>query len=437
MTRALFVAVTCTYPIIGFALLYPSRHELPDFDSFHASHARTYVPGSAEYNMRENIYKRSAEKVREQNAKPNRRWTAGINHMSDQTDEEFASLLGWRHQPGTRSPAKHTSLIEGGKPNDILPDNVSWTHLSMAHALPDQGSCGSCWAMATVTTLSAHSEINFGKPTHFSAQELVDCVQNPLNCGGKGGCDGATVELAMDWAVFKGLESLSAAPTTAGQGTCMKSLFRALKEEQGKLDADGRLMTMVPAKIQTLVEAKSHISIGLAGYTTLPTNQYKPLLKAALTGPVAISVDASAWSSYLGGIFDECGGNKLATINHAVVLFGYGKSSKGMYWLIRNSWGGYWGENGYIKLLRTDDEESTCYTDSDPKMGVSCDGAPSSVKVCGHCGILYDSVVPNFAGGNPTVAYKTDANGGVAPLTPPPPAPAESDTIFSSWTKLR
>lgn len=143
---------------------------------------------------------------------------------------------------------------------------------------------------------------------HFSAQELVDCVQNPLNCGGKGGCDGATVELAMDWAVYKGLQSLREPPATFSEGTCKKSLFRTSKAEQGTLDTDGRLMSMVkPIKEMSMVESKSELSIGLASYQTLPTNQYKPLLRAVLTGPVAISVDASMWSLYGGGIFDECG----------------------------------------------------------------------------------------------------------------------------------
>jgi cathepsin L len=273
--------------------------------------------------------------------------------------------------------------------------------------------------MATVTTLSAHSEIAYGKNTHFSAQELVDCVQNPLNCGGKGGCDGATVELAMDWAVYQGVERLDSAPSTYAQGKCKKPLFRSTKEEQGKLDSDGRLMQMAPVRKRTLVESKDELSIGLTGYTSLPTNQYKPLLAALLTGPVAISVDASRWSLYSGGIFDDCKGS-YATINHAVVLFGYGKTSRDGYWLIRNSWSDYWGEDGYMRMLRTDDEESTCYTDMDPKMGVSCDGAPSSVKVCGTCGILYDNVVPHFSGGPKKSTYSTDANGRVAPVEDSP-----------------
>jgi len=56
-----------------------------------------------------------------------------------------------------------------------------------------------------------------------------------------------------------------------------------------------------------------------------------------------------------------------------------------------------------------DDEESHCATDDKPLDGVSCTGAPKTVKVCGHCGILYDSVVPNFEGGGVHVEPKIDA----------------------------
>jgi cathepsin L len=137
------------------------------------------------------------------------------------------------------------------------------------------------------------------------------------------------------------------------------------------------------------------LSIGLTGFRTLESNKYEPLVRALVEeGPVAITVAANDWSMYSKGIFDGC---RDPTLNHAVVLMGIGRENNGRkWWHIRNSWGDSWGENGFIRLLRRDDEETHCAEDTAPKDGVACVGGPRKVTVCGTCGILYDSVVPHF-----------------------------------------
>lgn len=78
-----------------------------------------------------------------------------------------------------------------------------------------------------------------------------------------------------------------------------------------------------------------------------------------------------------------------------MTLIGYGKDDD-KFWLIQNSWGADWGDAGRVKLLRRDSDESECGTDKQPEVGTGCDGGPKEVKVCGMCGILYDSVVAKF-----------------------------------------
>jgi len=240
--------------------------------------------------------------------------------------------------------------------------------------------------------LDANAEINKRNRT-FSAQELVNCVPNPHNCGGNGGCKGATVELAMNWAMDRGLQTDDETPYTGVDGTCAKST-PALLATQGS-DA---LKEMIAIGFHGVKSANSPGAlIGLRGWERLPENQYEPLIRAvAETGPVAVSVAASGWQSYGSGIFDGC--DKDAVIDHAVTLIGYGvdKDRAEKYWIIKNSWGSSWGENdGTIRLLRHEGNEH-CGTDYQPKEGTACDGGPSSVPVCGMCGILYDAVVPYF-----------------------------------------
>lgn len=136
-------------------------------------------------------------------------------------------------------------------------------------------------------------------------------------------------------------------------------------------------------------------------------NNYAQLLHAVANyGPIAVSVDASSWHSYVSGIFDGC--NQLnPDINHAVVLVGYGTDDKTKqdYWLVRNSWSASWGENGYIRLLRRNPsnsnnnlgEQEYCGLDVTPQDGTACADQTQPVKVCGTCGILYDSSYPTGA----------------------------------------
>jgi cathepsin L len=110
-------------------------------------------------------------------------------------------------------------------------------------------------------------------------------------------------------------------------------------------------------------------------------------------GPISISVDASTFHAYNGGIFNGC--NQVnPDINHAVVLVGYGSENGQGYWIVRNSWGASWGEAGYIRLYRGDDEQSNCGSDITPLDGSACAGDSTPVTVCGTCGILYDTAYP-------------------------------------------
>jgi len=131
-------------------------------------------------------------------------------------------------------------------------------------------------------------------------------------------------------------------------------------------------------------------------FVVLPANDADALATALATvGPVAVSVAASQFGLYGGGVFNGCTGQTGAEINHAVQAVGYGTDGTEDYWLIRNSWGTSWGESGYIKLSRSQD--SVLVTDVKPGDGFSCVPYPSSIQVAGQCGVLSDSTYPTGA----------------------------------------
>lgn len=117
-------------------------------------------------------------------------------------------------------------------------------------------------------------------------------------------------------------------------------------------------------------------------------------MRAIQIEPVSISVDAGGlFQHYYSGPYSAC--SKDAVIDHAIQLVGYDMSdSSNMYWIVRNSWGSYWGDNGYANLKMFASGDDYCGTDSNPADGSGCEGGPSSVKVCGMCGILYDNSYP-------------------------------------------
>jgi len=352
--------------------------ELPAFDSFVQLHARSYQSGSAEFEQRRTLYEQRVTDASAQNDSPDKKWHAGVNKFSDWTEAELKTLRGWDGSMmpsggsgSSRSIAKHASFLQQ---IDVLPDSKMWNQLQTFNYVKNQANCGSCWAIASATVIEAHNEIYNKKHRVFSTQQIVDCTPNPRHCGGDGGCKGATAELAMDWVLKNGIADASEIPYTATDGTC--GVHAALLD------------------VSAPVAQQGGAAIGMTGWSTLPKNQYEPLMRAlAETGPAAVSVAADAWFSYSGGIFDGCG--KDAIIDHAVVAVGYGEEKGSKFWAIQNSWGEDWGEQGIIRLQRHD-KGDYCGMNSDPQKGVACQGETEAVPVCGMCGVLFDSVVPHF-----------------------------------------
>jgi cathepsin L len=377
-------------------LLKESSDLQKEFTDYVKAHNRRYERGTQEFSKRYELFARRFQHVQAQNQRKDALWTAAVNTYSDRTDEELSHLRGWRGYTKSAGHVAHRmpsrekfSLTQAKKV--VIPESKSWQDLNAVQASLDQGSCGSCWAVAAALTLEAHAE-HACRNRSFSAQEIVSCVENPHHCGGSGGCNGATVELAMAYVIDHGLAKTEEVPYTATTSVCASSLLDKSKHTSIQHINDVTVDGVHTATIQDNAGA----AFGFVSWEKLPENEYHPLLAAvAEHGPVAISVAASKWFSYNSGIFNSC--SKDAEIDHAVTLIGYGKEGDAKYWLIKNSWGSSWGESGTMRLLRSDDDETNqCGTDRKPEVGTGCDGGPQEVKVCGMCGILYDTVVPHF-----------------------------------------
>lgn len=363
------------------------------FDEFVANHGRDYSPH--EFEMRRELFHSRWKAIQKFNDQPNRLWTAGINEFADRTEAERKGMLGYDstvRKMLSRGTHKSHSLLQVQDATQI-PEEVNWKNLSVSSNVRSQGMCGSCWAFTVIAVMEAHYEIHTAKGgavRKFSPQQVVSCSPNPHSCGGSGGCDGATVELGMDWILKNGLASEDEVPYLANTGTCKRGSHQ---------DGSGKKGDAVLAAGDTSTQTGS--AIGMVGYTTLPSNEDLPLAKAIATyGPVGVAVAANEWFAYNSGIFNGC--SPGGVLNHAVTAYGYGQENGNKYWLIRNSYGSSWGEHGFIRLQRFGDapkSQQHCGMDNDPMEGVMCKGSKvNAVEVCGMCGVLYDATVPYFQG---------------------------------------
>lgn len=399
--------------------LHGGNHTHDDFAKFKAKYGRTYTDGSKEHDMRKALYMKRAEEVKAHNAK-GEMWRKEINHFSDWTEDELRAMRG--HKPvfkEIRHAAKsavglahESSFMEGAHVTELCAshnqscvsdaglcctglvcgasgtcaealskESVDWSKdLPSGEEVMNQDACGSCWAVSSTSAIQLQAVINSGKKfkRQLSPMNILTCTEDPLSCGGEGGCKGATAELGMTWASSGNarVELLDDQPYTASS-------------------EDGCLLQQVD-------QAKPAIRI--QGMKRLKENDAKVMMQAlSTTGPLVASIVGEGLQGYGGGIIDSCDGNW--NIDHAVLMMGYGKDAKHgntAYWKIRNSWGSGWGEQGFFRIKRADKPtDEPCGWDTDPSKGVACkdkpgpDGKyPTKQRVCGTCGILSDTAYP-------------------------------------------
>lgn len=260
-----------------------------------------------------------------------------------------------------------------------LPESVDWRS-NLVSPVPKQGSCGDCWAFAATACVEAHLAIGEGSEgsavEKLSVMNMFECSPNPQQCGGTGKCEGSIPELGWNYI----------ADLTVKNRGGMYS-YQDIPYQSYEKDCEGLTDGLTPI-------------VGLTGWTLLPSNDYKTTMNAVhKVGPLAIAVAAGDWMYYESGVFS----GDHTTVNHAVVLAGYGvdETTGEKYYRIRNSWGNLFGENGYIRIKRTDDDDNVCVVDTEPLDGIACaldeNGNKLEVeqpKVCANSAVLFDVSYP-------------------------------------------
>ncbi|RXG54203.1 Digestive cysteine proteinase 1 [Armadillidium vulgare] len=236
-----------------------------------------------------------------------------VNKFADMTAEETSYLRGYKSSPIRNENAPIYKPVEG----EALAATVDWRNQGYVTGVKDQGQCGSCWSFSATGSLEGQNFAKTGKLVSLSEQNLVDCV---TLCAG---CNGGWMTDAFAYVRSNGgIDTESSYPYQARDGTCRYS-------------AANRGGTC-------------------SGYTEIARGSESGLQSAtASVGPISVAIDASkvSYQLYSSGVYYESSCSSFV-LDHGVLVVGYGTESGSDYWLVKNSWGTSWGENGYIKMAR-------------------------------------------------------------------------------------
>jgi KDEL-tailed cysteine endopeptidase len=287
-----------------------------------------------ELETRFDIFRVNLRDIIEHNLVANQNFTMGINQFTDLTHEEFKGQYTGGYKTGSYGCTTFTSSASG------VPVSIDWRKKNAVTSVKDQGQCGSCWTFSATGASEGAWAIKTGTLTDLSEEQLVECATGMQY--GSHGCNGGQMEGAFKYLIQNGQCSLSSYPYTSGNG------------QSGSCKSCTKV-----AQFSACFDVKPNDQISLKG--------------AVAQQPVAVAIEADTryFQSYSGGILDSpsCG----TSLDHGVLIVGYGEEDGTKYWILKNSWSTSWGEQGYFRILRTD-------SNNDPGIcGVAMD--PSFISV--------------------------------------------------------
>lgn len=242
-----------------------------------------------------------------------------MNAFADMTSEEFSAkhLISF--------PSTVTSKCSGPQaPTESLPESVDWSEKEVVTAVKNQGQCGSCWAFSTTGSLEGAYAQKKGELKSFSEQQLVDCSGSY----GNQGCNGGLMNLSFFYVRDHGIAEEKTIPYKGVKKTCSYD------------EATQKAWT-------------------ISDCTEVTPSSESALIAAIAQQPVSVAIQANqlGFQTYKKGVFSGICGHKL---DHGVLAVGYGQENGKSFIKVKNSWGGTWGQKGYILLERKGNGNGQC-----------------------------------------------------------------------------
>lgn len=245
-------------------------------------------------------------------------YTLGMNKFSTHAPKEFKNTHANLKITVSDYANKTTEVTGIKRVKGDAPESFDWRDKNVVGPVKDQGQCGSCWAFSAVGNLEAQYAIRDGTSQPIAEQELVSCDKVDS------GCNGGLMEQAFAYGEqHGGIMREVHYPYTARDGKCKKTT----KPKYGQIARHHKFEQVTEDQLVDLIY--NH-------------------------GPMSIAINADPLQWYDNGIIndgpDSCDPDSL---DHGVIVVGYTPDS----WIVRNSWGADWGEQGYFRLARG---QNTC-----------------------------------------------------------------------------
>jgi C1A family cysteine protease len=238
----------------------------------------------------------------------------GWTKFTDMTNEEYTASLLSNFEFNT---SDCTNLSSHTEP---YTSDLDWRQKNVVTPVKNQEFCGSCWAFSTTGALESYVAIKTGKLTSLSEQQLVDCSMQYGNFG----CFGGLIDQAFRY-------------TINNNGLCSEIDYPYLDEDS----------TCISDSCENVP------STNIGNCYNVPANNEYLLGYGISRQPISVAIQANSetFQHYIGGVYDDfdCYTGEL---DHAVLVVGFNDTDTLPYYIVKNSWGESWGEDGYIYMAR-------------------------------------------------------------------------------------